>query len=185
MAAITVDVDTGPLQAALRRAVDALEGDRARDMFDDIGGKLVESTLERFEREHGPDGQAWKPSQRALEEGGQTLTDKGYLRNSITHVARRDGVDVGTNVPYGAIHQFGGEIQQQARSQVLAFAARGGRFTSRAAASRRRAGTVRVAFASIGARAINMPARPYLGLDEGDRREVERIVELAIGRAIG
>lgn len=74
---------------------------------------LVTSTVRRFERETGPDGMPWQPSQRALAEGGQTLTDKGLLRGSITHVARRDGVDVGTNVIYGAIHQFGsGDLER-------------------------------------------------------------------------
>ena len=112
-AGLTVDVLSAPVRGSIGRIVDTLDGGRSRLMFDVIGQALVTSTVDRFERETGPDGRAWEPSQRALEEGGQTLTDKGLLRGSITHVARRDGVDVGTNVPYGAIHQFGsGDLER-------------------------------------------------------------------------
>ena len=144
MAGITVNADTGPVQRALRRVADTLDGDRARYLFDAIGQTLVTSTVERFERETGPDGQPWQPSARALAQGGKTLSDSGRLRGSITHVAGREGVDVGTNVIYGAIHQFGsGDLE----------------------------------------RPTGIPARPYLGLDDGDRRAVERLVERFIGTA--
>lgn len=145
MAGLTVDVLTAPVRRALGRVVDTLDGGRARLMFDAIGQLLVTSTVNRFERETGPDGMPWQPSQRVLAEGGQTLTDKGRLRGAMTHVARRDGVDVGTNVIYGAIHQFGsGDLE----------------------------------------RPSNIPARPFLGLDEADGRAVERLVERLIERAV-
>ena len=81
---------------------------------------------------------------------------------------------VGTNVVYAAIHQFGGKIKKQARSQTLAFRARGAKFASRKS-TRRRKGTVRVAFASIGAHVAVMPARPFLGIDAADRTMILRI----------
>ena len=145
MAGLTVDVLSAPVQAALRRVVDTLDGGRSQLMFEQIGQTLVTSTIRRFEREHGPDGVPWKPSQRVLRDGGQTLTLDEYLRNSISAVARRDGVDVGTNIAYGAIHQFGsGDLVQPK----------------------------------------NIPARPFLGLDDADASAIERLVKRLIEGAV-
>ena len=83
---------------------------RAR-AFDRIGAYLVTATLDRFDREQGPDGKPWQKSVRAMATGGLTLTDTGGLRGSITHNVAGDGrsVDVGSNLVYAAIHQFGGK----------------------------------------------------------------------------
>ena len=79
-------------------------------IMDRIGRYLVASTLRRFESERAPDGTPWLKSARAVAEGGQTLTDSGRLRRSIAHVVTDGGraVEVGSNVVYAAIHQFGG-----------------------------------------------------------------------------
>lgn len=103
-----LDIDA-PL--AIVRALGAVVVDMT-DALDDIGGMLVTSTLQRFEDETDPDGLDWPKSARAEAENGQTLTDRGHLRHSITHRADRYSVQVGTNVVYGAIHHFGGVIQQ-------------------------------------------------------------------------
>ena len=139
-ARIEVTVDDAEARAALARLVA-----RAEDLtpvMDEIGGALVLSTQRRFELGAGPGGLAWKPSQRALAEGGKTLVDTARLLASLTHRAGRDRVDVGTNVVYAAIHQFGGP------------AGRGLKTT--------------------------LPARPFLGLDDDDRREIVAIVGDAI-----
>ena len=183
-ARLTIDVNAPGLHALSRRVA---RMEDTTGMLDEIGAHLESSTLLRFETESGPDGLPWRPSRRAQREGGKTLTDRGRLRDSITRqvlgAGQRAEVQVGTNVEYGAIHQFGGTIRQRPRQQVLAFGARGGRFTSRRAASRRRAGFLRVAFASIGEREINMPARPFLGISAVDRTAIARIVLRHLERA--
>ena len=129
---IEVETDDAALQASLKRLTATV--DDLRPVMDEIGRTLVTSVIGRFERERGPGGAPWKPSARGTrgKRGrGQTLTDTGRLRASITHRASRDAVEVGTNVIYAAIHQFGGGIERPARSQVLAFRARGGGFASR------------------------------------------------------
>ena len=178
---ITVDVEDESLRSALRRLTARV--DDLKPVMDEIGSSLVASTIDRFERETDPDGKPWKPSRRAQREGGQTLTDKGRLRASITHRADRDGVDVGTNVVYAAIHQFGGTVKRQARRQTLAFNKKGGGFASRKSTRRRRAGFVAIAFAEIGAHEVDMPARPFLGVNEADRVSILNIVSRAIERA--
>ena len=96
--------------ARVRKALAGIEA-AASDMspaMDEIGSMLVASVLRRFETETAPSDKPWKPSRRAREKGGQTLTDTGRLRDSITHRHGSDFVEVGTNVIYSAIHQFGG-----------------------------------------------------------------------------
>jgi phage virion morphogenesis protein len=52
-------------------------------------------------------GTVRKPSSRRLSKG-KVLIDTARLQNSITSRAFSDHVDIGTNVIYAAIHQFGG-----------------------------------------------------------------------------
>lgn len=85
-----------------------------------IGELFVTSTIERFEDGKGPNGEAWKPSQRAEGKGGRTLLDKGRLRSSIVYESTPQRVVVGTNVVYGAIHQFGGQAGRGRKVRIPA-----------------------------------------------------------------
>lgn len=77
-------------------------------------GAEVESQVRRriSEDKKGPDGEVWPPwSERyaATRRGGHSLLEsEGDLLESITTVVEQDQVEVGTNLVYGAIHQFGG-----------------------------------------------------------------------------
>ena len=102
-----IEIDDGEVSAALDALI-AKGGDLTPAM-DEIGGAIVASTQLRFERGEDPDGNPWKPSIRALATGGKTLLDTGRLVSSIEHAAGPDYVDIGTNVIYAAIHQFGGK----------------------------------------------------------------------------
>ena len=114
---------------------------------------------------------ALKPAtERARNKSGHVpiriLERSGALVRSILADWSPPEAVAGTNLVYAAIHQFEGKIGKQARSQTLAFRARGGAtpgggFASRRS-TRRRKGAVRVAFASIGAHVVEMPARPFL-----------------------
>ena len=149
-------------------------------MLDEIGQYLVAATVRRFETETGPSGAPWPPSARArgeerrtptkrqaLEAGvaprrGQTLTDTGRLRQSITHVLDRDSVSVGTNVVYAAIHQFGGRTPPRTirpkKKKALAFQV-GGRTV------------IRRSVCHPGSR---IPPRPFLGLSPRNRTRIVR-----------
>jgi phage gpG-like protein len=144
-----------------------------RPMFDQIGMSLVTSTQRRFETGVGPDGVPWPPSLRALAEGGKTLIESARLWASITFAASDAGVEEGTNVIYAAIQQFGGRITQAARTAVLHFkrTRKGTRF---AKANKRATFAKKV---EVGPRVIVIPARPFIGLDDDDTREIVRIAE--------
>ena len=147
---------------------DALE-DKVSDLsplMERIGVYLEQSTDLRFEREREPSGRFWKKSIRARETGGTTLSDSGRLRGSITSNATASEVEVGTNVLYAGIHQFGGTIR--AKGKALAFTLPG-------------IGLVTV-------KQVVIPARPFLGLTKVDEEEVvglaeDYLVEAADGAA--
>lgn len=149
-----------------------------RGLFENIGLSLVTSTQHRFEESHGPDGSPWPPSVRALATGGKTLIDSARLMRSISYQASDTGVEIGTNVVYAAIHQFGGVIHQAPRTAVLHF-----KTSKRTGASRfaKPGKADRAQKAAIGARDIAIPARPFIGLDEDDDREIIRIAEEWLG----
>ena len=115
--------------------------------------------LERFRRGVGPDGQAWPVSQRAEEEGGQTLVDTGRLRESIVHEAGPSRVTVGTNVLYARIHQLGGTIRPKTTDR-LRFRLANGQF--------------------VAVRSVTLPARPFLGIGAEDRHDIEAIAQRRI-----
>ncbi len=136
--------------AMLSKAAAAIEKPKA--LFDEIGGILRASTDDRFEKEQGPDGKQWVPSFRALHEGGMTLTDRGYLRRSITHEATDEGVAVGTNVKYAATHQLGMTIKAKTK-RGLRFRASGN------------GGWVRKM-------SVDIPQRAFLGIDAEDEKAI-------------
>lgn len=159
-AGIRIEVDDKDAVADLRRLVARVTN--PAPAFDEIGSYLVASVIRRFETESGPGGAPWKKSRRAAREGGQTLTDKGRLRNSLTHNVLADGVEVGTNVVYAAIHQFGGRTPPRTirpkRKKALYFPG------------------AAHPVAKVNHPGSNIPARPFLGIDERDREAIRRIV---------
>lgn len=148
--------------AVVRQALQALrhKAGNLRPALRTIGEIIINQTDDAFESGKSPAGVPWKPSRRVTKQGGQTLVNTARLRNSITKDVGDDAVQVGTSVVYAAIHQLGGDIRQQGRTQVNAHRA-DGRFLSRAA-ERRRKKPVVISTAVIGPRTIHMPARPYL-----------------------
>ena len=71
-----------------------------------IAGTLLAETQFNFLDEGRP---GWMPSLAAEERDGQTLQDTGRLMGSVSTDHDDRQATVGTNVVYGAIHQFGGK----------------------------------------------------------------------------
>jgi phage gpG-like protein len=133
----------------------ALERDDKTELLEQIGINMVENTRLRFGDQVAPDGTPWEPSLRALNEGGDTLRDKGVLLNSITsHVVGGDGVEWGTNVPYALPLHFGATIQA-VNGPYLKFKVPGG-WAQKAE--------------------VTIPARPFLGMDSEDEQLVVDII---------
>jgi phage gpG-like protein len=88
--------------------------------MDEIGEGLVSSTKARFHAQHDPSGNPWKPSQRAIDEQGETLIDTAKLIGSLTHnVMQGKGVEWGSPMVYARVHQEGADIIVYPRSQKI------------------------------------------------------------------
>ena len=156
MAGVTFDISLEGLEAALNRVQAPLEN--LRPLLTAVGGHFESEATERFRTNVAPDGSKWEQSERAKAEGGKTLLDHGHLRDSIHTVVGVDTVEIGTNLVYAAIHQFGG--------------------TTKAHVIKARAGGVLAWGGGKFAKSVNhpgsvIPARPYLGIAAGDETEVE------------
>ena len=153
MAGVSLTGDWKKVQRMIGSTIKKME--HRQTLTETIGEALVSSTKERFDREERPDGTPWPKSQRAEQEGGQTLTDRGVLKDSIGYEASKDMVAVGTVEIYGRIHQLGGEIVPQ-KAKRLVFEVGGKK---------------------VFAKKVTIPERAYLGISDDDREEIMGIAE--------
>ena len=149
-----------------------------------IGEYLKGETRQRFDSHSGPDGSAWKPLQprdqrRKKQNKDKILTLRGYLRGQIHwQPDGDDAVRVGTNAKYGAIHQFGGSIQQPARQATVHFGA--GKAKHLFVKTKKAKRSLQV---TVPAHQVNMPARPYLGVNAGDQEQIRlRVMDWLSGQ---
>lgn len=137
-------------------------GERPRPIWDAIGQYGESSTRLRFKNQVAPDRKRWLPSIRARVTGGQTLVQKSRLLRSITHSADNNGTSWGTNVIYAGTHQFGAVIKPKTAG-ALRFRIPGGRF--------------------VIVKKVTIPARPFIGVNEEDGREMLALTNDAIDLA--
>lgn len=148
-----------------------------------VAGFLVTTTQRHIEREAGPDGPWPRLSPRTANKRigrrrrgyENMLRVSGRLYNSLTGESGADFALVGSNLPYAAIHQLGGTIEQPAREQEIYqnYNARSDTFDPRFR-PRRSSNFARTV--KVGGHTVTIPARPYLYLDDTDRAEIEAIV---------
>lgn len=189
-AEVRVEIMDGGVRAAFDRLRKGLVlGGTMKPAMENIGRVLKTGAQLRFRSTSGPDGAQWVKSWRASHEGGQTLSGpRRRLRNSITYDAQAGSVAVGTNVVYAAIHQFGGII----RAKAGPFLSIPVTPAARAAGSPRNMAGLHVAqtlkgqFMLVDAKGVTqyllraqvtIPARPFLGVSDGDRTEIVGVVE--------
>lgn len=124
-----------------------------------IAEGLRTSTVERFRLEESPEGIKWKPSIRAMQMSGKTLTKSVGLKNSIQAQADSTGAAVGTNKIYAATHQFGDERTIRAKKgKYLRFQIYG-------------------RWVSVPSVRVNIPARPFLGISREDEEEIREMLK--------
>ena len=124
----------------------------------ELGEYGLRSTRARFKTQTAPDGTAWAALQPWYQKEkrrtkNRILTLNGYLRGQMTWQLVGDRtVEIGSNLPYAAVHQFGATIKPRAAKVLM--------------------------FRGHVAKSVTIPARPYLGLSDEDRREIaERTLE--------
>lgn len=149
---------TGNTDALLKR-LGQLGNLEARGAMNAMAEGLRASTVERFTKQESPEGEKWKPSIRAREEGGKTLTKTAQLKNSIRAKASGGGIAVGTNDIRAATHQFGDERTVRAKNKPYLQFRIGGQW--------KRAVSVKV----------KIPPRPFLGISGQDEQDIKDALE--------
>jgi len=143
--------------------------DNLQPVMREIGEVVRESVMRNFREQRSPEGAPWKPSLRALVQGGLTLVDTATLRNSINVRARRRSVTIGTPVEYAAVHQFGarkgsfGNVTVHVREHIRRLA------SGKEVKVRAHTRNMRVPWG-------NIPARPFLGVRRSDWVEIQDII---------
>ncbi|KNY13615.1 phage virion morphogeneis protein [Shinella sp. SUS2] len=131
--------------------------DNTTPVMADIGKGLVASTHMRFVTQTDPDGAAWRAlntDYAATKRNTRILTESGRLRDSINSRAGATEVRVGTNVPYAAIHQFGGTIKPKSASHLRFF----------------------IGDALVTVASVTLPARPFLGISSDDETMIAETI---------
>ena len=190
---IAIKVNDREVTEGLRRL--AAAGRDLQPAMEAIGAALLFSTQQRFQDEAEPAGGKWGPlSGRYIKQRpdrappAPILRDTGHLYSSLTFLATPGEVEVGTNVVYAAIHQFGGEVTIPAHQRTATFrvAAKGAATTKdgrrvgsklRFASAKSRAKSKHERTFDVGEHTIEIPARPYLGISEADKTRVLQILE--------
>lgn len=165
MDGFTVRIEDAQVQELLHKLGRQAGG--TRDAMDAIGRALLAEIQESYQREQSPDGRAWKKlapatirsRKRSGHWPGPVLRVTGDLFRSITYQAGDGHLEIGSNSPYSAIHQFGGQVMRPERRGVLRFKVNmktgKSRFAKKSKANFEQDATFR-------AGAVTIPARPYL-----------------------
>lgn len=174
-AMLEVVIDTTAVGKALNDLIERL-GDLTTPL-NDIAEYLHQSTDDRFTKQVAPDGSPWAPlapSTLARKKGGRILRNKGTLQDTLRHLVSNNELAFGTDRPYGAIHQYGGKIEQAARSQQVYFrqgkdGSVGNRFVKKRQSNFAQ-------WITRGSHDTEIKARPYLGLSAEDDAEILVII---------
>lgn len=177
---ITIKVDHQAITAALDSLQQAAVN--TTPLMRNIAAIMADAVEENFAEEGRPAWQGLKPSswlaragaltkrgqvsaarfERKVR-GGKILQDSGRLASSITQASDASSAQVGSNLKYAAIHQFGGQtsahIIRPRNKKALAWA------------------TGRHPVKQVNHPGSKIPARPFLQLTAWDEGEIGRAVE--------
>jgi len=147
-------------------------GEDPRPLLSIAGSLMERSTINRFDGEHGPGGVPWPKSKRAAglvkgKPAGKTLTDTSDLRDSIRVDIDEREVAIGSdglkNPVKALANQFGSHRQAVVQGHIrIITQAFGVPLPTPKEVRVRPHGMI-----------TNLPARPFIGFDDDDRRELE------------
>lgn len=156
------EVDNERALSAIARAVRAAAEPAA--LMVSIAGVMKDAVEENFAQQGRPKWQGLKAPGR----DGMILQDTARLATSITSASDAASAQVGTNVAYAAIHQFGGKTRPHVirprNKKALAF---GGRVVKQ-----------------VNHPGSDIPARPFLVLADEDMDRIEETAEDYLSRVI-
>ena len=155
---IKIEVQDAELQQGLQALIET--GLDLTPVMADIGEQLLNSTRQCFSDQVSPEGEAWSPlshvtKARKKKNKDKILTEEGRLRRLLSVQAGKDYVEVGSTRIYAGTHQFGAR---------------------RGAYGATRRGTP-IPWGDI-------PARPFLGVSDGDKKTILEIIQKHLKKSI-
>ncbi|MDF1589862.1 MAG: phage virion morphogenesis protein [Gammaproteobacteria bacterium] len=110
-ASIKVDYTFSDKEVTKRLKALVNAGEDLEIAFTDIGERLLNSTHERFDDEVDPDGNPWAGlyvhyQKRKKKNKDKILVLDSFLRDTLAYNPDSQGLELGTNLIYGATHQF-------------------------------------------------------------------------------
>ena len=156
---INIELDDNAVRQAFNRLLAG--GANVSPLLGEIGEHLQTTTKDRFGTQKAPDSTPWAPLSPATiatkkKNKDKILIQDRYLRDNISYQLSGDTLLVGSSRIYASTHQFGAEK---------------GSFGK----------TTRDAPIPFG----DIPARPFLGLSDDDRRDTLTIVSDYIAKTVG
>ena len=156
MTGVSMELKVGDAPDVLARLL-AAAGDLT-PALKNIGDHVAQSTKKRIAEGVSPDGKPFAPLNPLYAEtkkgAGILRGESGDLASIVWQLAGDDTVEIGNNVIYGAIHQFGGVIKAK-NAPAMIFSMGGEHFA---------------------VKSVFIPARPYLGVSQEDEAEIIAIV---------
>ena len=147
---IAVTIDTAEL-AAVVAALDRAGGAALGGLLADAAEVGATATSERIlAGGPDPDGNPWAPT--AWPTGRRILNDQGGLSDSIAGRTTGSAAEWGSGLVYARIHQLGGTVSGRPRLRF------------------------ETPFGFRAPRAVEIPARPYLGIGDTERQYLEGVV---------
>ena len=155
---IKVEVQDAELQQGLQALIET--GLDLTPVMADSGEQLLNSTRQRFSDQVSPEGEAWSPlshvtKARKKKNKDKILTEEGRLRRLLSVQAGKNYVEVGSTRIYAGTHQFG---------------ARRGAYGTHKNGSPIPWGDI--------------PARPFLGVSNADKKTILEIIQKHLKKSI-
>ena len=164
-----VEVEAGKIRIYPSDQMRLLKRDLA-NVHQEMGQELQWLVQQGFEGQHAPDGTPWQPLSKSTvrKRGSANPILRVSGRMSRTHLrVSAQGAEVGSNLAYAAIHQYGGEIKRQGGSVKLHFKTfKSGPRRGKTLFSKVGSATFGMR-ATVGAHSIRIPARPWLFNPDG------------------
>lgn len=156
---VGIVVDLSGFAAAERLLAGLADFDES-ELLTAIGAMGESQTRRRISNEKtAPDGTAWP----ANKEGGSILVRTGdNLLGSIAYIVGSGSVAWGASWEFAHVHQYGAKISAK-NAKALFF---------------------RIGDKKVAVKSVTIPARPFVGLSEDNRREIEELVTDVFGKLV-
>ena len=122
MAGAFLDIEVSGLAEAQARLAAFASRTAAGELLPLVGALVESQTRDRFQTRQAPDGSPWpewSPAYAAGRHHGQSLlVAEGHLRDSIGWTVDGDAAQVGSNLAYAAIQNFGGRAGRGLAAQI-------------------------------------------------------------------